>query len=370
LEAEVFLARKHLLQDRTRLTLNIAGVALAVMLILILNGFLTGMMRQITTYLDHSPGGFVIAQSGVTNLLGATSVLPPGTTSQVERVEGVARVVPILSQFVILDLHGRRQPAYMIGYEPARGGGPWSLTEGREPETDSEAVFDRILGDRHGLHIGDSLRVMGKDLTIVGFSDQTTSWMTSFFFLRKSAVEGLVRLPGATSFLLVETTGSEADGRIRERLVSLPAVQVLTKAEMAANDRRLFGRFFSAPVRLMAGIAFLVGTLVVGLVIYTSTVEREREYGVLKAIGSANRVLYSAVAAQALLASFAGVVVGVGLAVGASQWIMALRPQFLIVLAPLDVVRAAAAGLVMALAAGLVPIRLVAGLAPAEVFRR
>jgi putative ABC transport system permease protein len=359
-----------LLQDRTRLALNIAGVALAVMLILILNGFLAGMLVQITTYLDYSPGSFVIAQSGVTNLLGATSLLPTGKSGQAERIEGVARVVPILSQFVILDLHGQRQPAYMIGYDPAFGGGPWRLAEGREPRTDAEAVFDRILGSRHDLRLGDSVRVMGVDFTIVGFSEQTTSWMTSFFFLRKSAVEGLVRLPGATSFLLVETRPGAAEGPIRERLESLPQVQVLSKSEMEANDRRLFGRFFSAPVRLMAGIAFLVGILVVGLVIYTSTVEREREYGVLKALGSANRVLYAAVAIQALLASLAGVVAGIGLALGVSQWIMAVRPQLLIQLAPQDVLRAVAAGLVMALAAALVPIRVVAGMAPAEVFRR
>jgi ABC-type antimicrobial peptide transport system permease subunit len=139
---------------------------------------------------------------------------------------------------------------------------------------------------------------------------------------------------------------------------------------MGANDRNLFGRFFSAPVRLMVGIAFLVGTLIVGLVIYTATVEREREYGVLKAIGARNGVLFTAVGAQALYASFAGVIGGIALALGASQAIMSLRPQFLIVMLPGDVVGAGLVGLGMALAAALVPARLVGGLAPAEVFRR
>jgi putative ABC transport system permease protein len=67
------LARRNLFQDKTRLALSIGGVALAVMLILILKGFLTGMNRQITAYLDHSPGSIVVAQEDVVNLLGATS---------------------------------------------------------------------------------------------------------------------------------------------------------------------------------------------------------------------------------------------------------------------------------------------------------
>ena len=42
------LARRTLVQVKVRLMLSISGVALAVMLILILKGFLSGMNRQIT----------------------------------------------------------------------------------------------------------------------------------------------------------------------------------------------------------------------------------------------------------------------------------------------------------------------------------
>lgn len=52
----MFLAQRNLFKDKTRLALSIGGVALAVMLVLVLNGFLAGMFRQITSYLDHSPG--------------------------------------------------------------------------------------------------------------------------------------------------------------------------------------------------------------------------------------------------------------------------------------------------------------------------
>jgi hypothetical protein len=51
----VLLATRNLFQDKIRLALSIIGVALAVMLILVLEGLLAGMNRQITSYLDH-PG--------------------------------------------------------------------------------------------------------------------------------------------------------------------------------------------------------------------------------------------------------------------------------------------------------------------------
>ena len=59
---------------------------------------------------------------------------------------------------------------------------------------------------------------MGKEFTIVGLSDGTTSWMTSFLFMWKSAVEILLRTPGAVSFLLVEPAQGQERSEVVERL--------------------------------------------------------------------------------------------------------------------------------------------------------
>jgi putative ABC transport system permease protein len=366
----MLIARRNLTQEKTRLALSVGGVALAIMLVLILDGLLVGMFRQITAYLDHNEASIIVAQEGVENLLGATSLLPPGTQDRVEGIRGVDDVVPILSRFVILDLHGKKQPVYVIGYSVERGGGPWEIAEGREPRDDREMVFDRVLADRHGLGVGDPVEVMDLEMRIVGLSAGSASWMTSFIFLPKAAVEDLLRAPGETSFLLVSAAEGRSPEAVRERIDRLGDLEVILKSEMAANDTRLFARFFSAPVRLMTGIAFLVGALVVGLVIYTATVERQWEFGVLKALGARNRLLYQVVLAQAVLAALLGTALGMGLARGASALIMAARPQFLVVLQANMIGRAAVIGLGMALVAALIPVRVVARLAPAEVFRR
>ena len=364
------LARRNLFQDKTRLALSVAGVALAVMLILVLKGFLAGMNRQITSYIDHSPGSIILAQEDVVNLLGSTSLLPDGIVQKVETIRGVDEAIPILSQFIILDLHGKKQPAYMIGYDPKQGGGPWDLAVGREPRSKREIVFDRILADRHDLRIGDEVEVMGKDFTIVGLSNGTTSWMTSYFFMRKEAAEDLLLAPDATSFLLLKTVEGASSDEVLRRLNDIGGVDALTKSKMAANDLKLFAKIFSAPLKLMVGISFLVGAMIVGLIIYTATVERQREYGVIKAIGARNRFLYQVVVTQALFASIAGSALGILMANGAAQWIMSARPQFLIVFDPVDSGQALLAGLGMALIASIIPTRVMAGLAPAEVFRR
>ena len=360
---------RNLFKDKTRFALSVGGVALAVMLVLVLNGFLTGLTAQIGAYLAHEPGTLVVAQDGVENLLGVVSQLPVGTEDTI-RARGAKQVIPILSQSVIFEMHGRKQFAYLVGYEPQTGGGPWQLSAGREPRNDKEIVFDRVLAQRHEVGLGDRVELMDQDFVVVGLSEGTNSWMTGFLFVRKTALESLLRAPGATSFLLVTPAEYIGTERLRARLSELSGANVLTKEQMIANDVKLFGKTFIAPIQLMAAIAFLVGALVVGLVIYTATVERQREYGVLKAIGARNELLYRVVTLQALIAAGAGSVLGVAFAYGAAELIMALRPQFSIVYEPGLIAQSLIAGIAMALVAALVPARIVARLAPAEVFRK
>ncbi|MEK7861421.1 MAG: ABC transporter permease, partial [Chloroflexota bacterium] len=173
------LALRNLLQDRTRLLLSIAGVSLAVMLVLLLGGFVDGIDRQISSYADNTPGSLVVAQEDVDSLLVATSSLPPGAAEAAASVEGVDEVVPVISRLTILDLHGAKLATYLIGYDPARGGGPWLVAEGREPLADDEIVVDRSVAARHDLGGGGTMRVLGRDLRIVGISEGSTTWMLS-----------------------------------------------------------------------------------------------------------------------------------------------------------------------------------------------
>src|SRR6266567_7289888 len=294
------LAYHNLLQDKLRSTLSILGVGLAILLILVLNGFLIGVDRAASTYLDHAPGSVVVARKDVKNFIVSSSLLLPGLADTVRKIEGVAQVAPILTQPVYFELHGQKQFVEMIGYDSRFGGGPWNLVEGREPRADTEMMLDRVLAQQHGIAPGDTLPVLNRTFTVVGLSAGTSTWMTSFVFVRKTAAESLLLAPGATGFLLVTPANGTPASVLRDRLSTLPGTQVLLNSELIANDVALLTRSFSAPLRLMVIIALLVGVLVVGLIIYTATIERQREYGVLKAIGARNSMLYRVVTTQAV----------------------------------------------------------------------
>jgi len=366
-----YLAFRNLFQQKFRLALSIGGVTLAMMLIVLLNGFLAGIYVQVTAYLENTPADLIVAQDGVTNLLSATSLLPPNTEDLTRGVPGVDQLIPIVSQFIIMDIHDEKVVAYMIGYDPEAGGGPWMLKAGHPPEDDDEVVLDWVIAETHGFDLGDTIEILDEDFTVVGLSDGTNSWMTSFFFIEKRAAERLLLAPDSTSFLLL-TLEPDADlisveTRLRRRLRD---VEILPAAVVKQNDLDLLVQIFAIPLQMMVAIAFAVGAAILGMIIYTATVERVREYGVLKAVGAKNHHLYWLVAQQGLFTALVGAGLGIGLAWAVGQWVMAVSPEFLVILQADSTLTILLTGLVMGLLAALLPARYVGGLDPARVFRK
>lgn len=367
----MFLAVRNLVQDPQRLILSVVGVGLSLMLVMLLLGLRAGVFQTTVAYLDNAPGSVVVMPQGVRSTgAGSAQFLPAETGDAVASAPGVASVAPVLLTMAFAEPHGTKEIIKLVGYDATRGGGPWNMARGREPETDDEVVLDRLLAKRHHLAIGDAFAIGGRQLTVVGLSNETSSWTGNYAFARKTFVESMVLAPGAASFLLVTPAGGTKPAAVVAKLKSLPGTNVLLKSQVMANDQEIVAGIFDKVLLLMVGAAFVVGALVVGMVIYTSTIERQTEYGVMKAIGARNGVLYRVVAWQALVAAGLGSLLAVGFAFVAGWLTMAAKPQFLVVIEPSAIIAALGAGLVMALAGALFPARVATRLAPADVFRR
>lgn len=365
------LALRNLMQDTLRFALSVVGVALAVMLILFLLGLRAGIFQSAVIYLDHAPGSVAVMPAGVRSTsAGASQFLPSDTADRVAGAPGVGRVTPILLMMAIPELHGRKEVIKLIGYDAARGGGPWDLSQGREPQADDEVVLDRVLAGRHDFKVGETFNVAGRELKVVGLSSGTSSWTGSYVFARKTFVESLVLAPGAVSMLLVTPASGTSPAELVASLQSIPGTNVLLKSDVMANDQQVIAGIADQIVILMVAAAFIVGALVVGMIIYTATNERRGEYGIIKALGARSSVLYRIVGFQALASAGLGAAVGVGFAYLMGWLVVMSRPQFLVVIGPSAIAITLAAGFVMALLGALFPARAVAGLAPAEVFRR
>jgi putative ABC transport system permease protein len=116
-------------------------------------------------------------------------------------------------------------------------------------------------------------------------------------------------------------------------------------------------------------LAFIVGLAVAGLTIYTATVEKAREYGILKAVGFKNSYLFRTVLEQSLVTGILGFLIGVGATLLVTVFATDYVPQFVTYVRPTDILFVALATLVMSAIAAYIPVRRLSSIDPVAAFK-
>lgn len=225
--------------------------------------------------------------------------------------------------------------------------------------------MDAVFAEEHGLAVGDTLPVLGQELRVVGVTGGPSLFMTPLVFTTGSTLARLLKTPGTTGAVLVSTSDPAA---VADRLRAA-GYTVLTTGQLHDASLRLATRIYGGPVRLMVGVAFVAGVLVVALVAYTLVAEHRRDFGVLKALGATSGRLRWLALAQTMTLTALGAVAAVVLLVAGRAAITAWRPDFPVALTATSVTRTAAAALAMALLAAWLPARQVTRLNAASAFR-
>lgn len=359
------VARRLLLANRARLAASVAGVGLALMLILLLDGLSTGIDSRVTVFEDRVGADLYIAQPGTQSLLGSTSVIPTSVRDRVAALPSVRWAAAVRGFFTVQEVGGKRVPAYVVGYERGDHGGPWDLAAGRAPVRDDEVAVGRQLATAAGVGVGDQVVLVGRPFRVVGIAADADMFMASFVFMTHAATDSLLQAPGTTSFVLV---GADQPARAAADIRGL-GLPVLTRDEIAQHDLALKGQAYTAVLGLLVVVAFGIGTVVIALTVYSTVMEHRREYGVMKAVGAGAGRLTGVVLRQTLVLAAAGLVAAAVLFVVASQLLAVLRPQFAITPTVSAVVRVVVASLAMAAVAAYLPARRLGTMEPAAAFR-
>jgi putative ABC transport system permease protein len=365
------LAFRNLFQNKVRLVISTGGVALALLLILALDAIFTGVEQRITAYIDYSGADIWVSQSDVLNMHMASSSLPDSVARKVKLVTGVESVSPIFYAANNVIVGDERNLAYIIGLpERATFGGPWNVASGLNVPGEGEAIMDRGVAEKSGVGLGDKVEILGEELEVVGLTEGTSSLVNSIAFISQEDFEALRGNYNTFSFLLVRVSKGQSPLVVAERIRSrVRDVTVQTREEFSLQERQVVKDMSTDVVIIMNLIGFLIGLAVMALTIYTSTLSRRREYGMLKALGARNRDLYLTVLAQALISVLLGFLFG-----WAITWLLTLVITFTgmalsVVASPYSLLKVFIVSLVLAGLSAMIPIQQIAGLDPAMVFR-
>lgn len=373
----LLVARKNLFSERIRLAISVGGVALSVFLIGILLSLFRGWSLQVGGFVENVPADLWVASDGTTDFVAAASALPGTLERQFKLVPEIDVVSPLIVRPMEI-YRGGDDPnntfdVQLVGYDPSIGiGGPLAVVEGKSPPGPGEIVVDEAMRKRRGVEIGDKLVRGTRSLTVVGYSTGGDFIYTQVAFVPlDTAVEFLALEPAnqRTFFVLTLDEPSQRDSVAARTEAAMPGVQIIPGDEFASETRdRILGNILPILIVVLI-VAFIVGLSVAGLTIYTATVEKSREYGILKAEGFTNPFLYRVVFVQSIVTGVLGFAAGAGLTVLVAPFAQDAVPQFVVFVRWQDILGIAGATLLMALIAAYIPIRRLAGIDPVTVFK-
>jgi putative ABC transport system permease protein len=365
------LAIRNLFQSRTRLIISVGGVALALMLILALDAIVGWIEHRVTSYIDGAGADIWVAQEGVRNMHMASSSFSSSLAGAVSRVPGVESVTPILYLTNVLEAGSERALVYVIGLpRRAQAGMPLTVTVGKAVPGRGGAVIDEGIARASGLGLGDPVEILGEEFDVAGLSSGTATLTNSVAFISSADFAEQLTNPSVASFLLVRVeAGASPEEVVRRIEARVRGVTAQTTGSFAAQERKVVRDMSTDLMAIMNFVAFLIGLAVMSLTVYTATLSRRAEYGVLKALGAGNRHLYLTVGAQALISVGMGLLVGLLFTLALAQIMPRLSSNLGLLIRPEALGKAALAAILFAGSSALLPIRQIRGLDPALVFR-
>ena len=362
------LARRYLFSDKIRLAIAAGGVAFAVLLIVLVQAFFQGIIDQIGRFASAAPSDLWVMQAGTPDPSHGASILPNSVLFDLQEVPGVDAAQPLIGRAVQVG-------SARFGFVMAVPEGPFQEETiqafgARSSPGRGQVILSDVLAKDIGAGRGEAVLIGATSFEVVEVSSALVGSFGGNAFVNAQDAEQLFGEPEAFSFALVATS---PEANLEEVAVAIedrvPGTDALTPQGFADAIRQEIEEGFLPIIGVIIGLSFVVGLAVIALTIYTSTVERTRDYGVLKAVGASPRQLFSVVVRQSVVVALVGYALGSGLALVVGTLLQDAVPQFTLLFRWQDFLFVLAAAVVMSALAAIVPIRRVARVDPAIVFR-
>jgi len=354
---------------------TLVGVTISVFLMAQQYSLLNGILGRVTSFVNSS-GVDIWIVSPATESTDATDTVPVSRIGAAAGTRGVAWAAPVVQGIgTVTRPDGVRENVKVLGVEAPRYAGlPRSLAPGTTP--DSLRGSGRLLlnwNDRKtfaSAEPGDRIEIDGQASVVAGFF-QGMDPHSPFYYVYTNIddARSLTRFPqDRATYIAIGLEAGASAREVQARLAArIPDVLVKTRDELRDMEERYF--LVRTPVGVLFGmgtlVAAIIGAAIVAVTLYSTAIDRARDYGTLKAIGARQRDILQLLLIQAWIFCGAGYVLGMcGFLLVRFHF-----PELSMVVPPKLVFGVAAAALASCTVASLAAVLRVIRLDPAIVFR-
>lgn len=365
----VSVAVSNLFHQKSKTFLSISGVVVCVIMIFTINGVYNGMDYVMDSMIYNTQADLWITQDGTSGSIHSPSLLPISISNQLETIDGIEEFTPLIRTAATYSMENSDILLFVNSVNSNTSlGQPWKMIKGNSTPKEGEIIIDETFSRISGRDIGDEISIHSRNFTIIGISGDGNIMVGYLVFLSLSDATQMI-LPNMTNSFIIKVADNFSPDTISNEIASkIPNVRVQNSQSIAdAYKDEVLGSF--VPIILVLNfLTFFSGVLIIGLLIYMMTIEKSKEYGIIKSMGANNRRLYGIVLSQALIISTLGYIFGVALSFPFTNLIRYTVPEFYVVLFWNQILLGFPLFLVTGIFASLLPLKRIVNIDPAVVF--
>jgi putative ABC transport system permease protein len=219
----------------------------------------------------------------------------------------------------------------------------------------NDAIVDDYYAGMNHKNVGDTVDVLNNSFRICGIVPHGKGGRK---FLPLTTMQDLIGADGRASVFYLKLDNPAYIDETTKTIQSIPGMEKYAVRSMAEylsmmTPENLPG--FDLAIKIVIGVAVVVGFLVIFQSMYTAVMERTREIGILKSLGASKWYIVNVVLRETVLLAVAGIVVGIILSMVTRRVIMFEKPVLRLFWSNEWVLRATVIAVVGALAGALYP---------------
>jgi putative ABC transport system permease protein len=332
-----------------RSALSAAAIALQVFLILLIVGLTAGVLTDWRARAE-GVGADIIVQPPNSSIFFSFSsaVIPESLAAQIEGLPGVDEVAPV---FIVTDVN-YLGVVYGIDYDRFNGlSNGFTFLSGGPFTGPNDAIADDLAAADRDLSVGEPVTLLNREFNLSGI---VVHGKGARFFLPLRTAQDIAGAENRVSMIYVRSTG-DTEALRTELVRRFPSYRIRSMAEYMSLMTSSSLPELTPFINSFVGLGVVISFLVVLLTMYTLVLERRREIGVLKAIGSSRLEICGLIIAEALMLVVLGVVLGLAGTYGVTSVLHRTSPTLQIDIAPIWILRSIAVAVVGALAGAAYP---------------
>jgi len=307
---------KSLFEEKGRFFLSIASVTFAFVLMLISIGIFNGALEQNSRFVEKNPSDIFVFPKEMNDFYHGFPAIKLTDIEKLENETGIKELVPMLAQRLSIDSNESKFYIYLASFDPNKSEGtPW--IDGDKNLKDNEILISKLLARKLNKNVGDLIKINGidKEWKIKDVVPRGSNFGNYYAWITFDQAVEINNRKDQVSFAYITVDDKSNTNEVLKNIKQQnPSLSFYSKEEVLDNSQKEILNSFLPTVEVLVFLSILIGTIFIGVSIYTFILNKIKEIGVVKAIGIADIQLYFVVLLQTACITLLGLASGIVIA--------------------------------------------------------